>query len=158
MHPISSVDESRFPVFNWRGKPSFHNHLKRSFPSGICMWEGPCVFCFKWSGPRDALTWKKAGFPCRGLIAGSSFISQDERVSESPVEILQKALGLHLIWTKGLTSIWPPDMLANFSASKDDDACLFLNIFRNPNITVPTRKWPLVSRLISRSVRIVLQA
>ena len=54
-HPISSRDESWFPVFDWRGKPSFHKHLKRSFPLGICMWEGPCVFCFKRNGPRDAL-------------------------------------------------------------------------------------------------------
>ena len=35
--------------------PSFHKHLKRSFPFGICMWEGPCVLCFKRNGPRDAL-------------------------------------------------------------------------------------------------------
>ena len=37
-----------------------------------------CVFCLKWNGPRDALTQKKAGFPCSGLNAGSYFISQDE--------------------------------------------------------------------------------
>ena len=42
-HPISSGDESWFPVFDWRFKPSFHKHLKRSFPLGICMWEGPSV-------------------------------------------------------------------------------------------------------------------
>ena len=34
--------------------------------------------CLKWNGPRDALTQKKAGFPCSGLNAGSYFISQDE--------------------------------------------------------------------------------
>ena len=155
MHPISSGDESRFPVFNWKDKPSFHKLLKRSFPSGICMWEGPCVFSFKWNGPQDALTWKKAEFPCRGLIAVSSFISQDEMMSESPVETLQKALGLHLFWTTELTSLWHLDRLSEFSASKVDDACPFLNILRNPNNTVPTRKWHLVSRLTSRSVRIV---
>ena len=33
---------------------------------------------FQWNGPRDALTQKKAGFPCNGLNAGSYFISQDE--------------------------------------------------------------------------------
>ena len=38
------------------------------------------------------------------LSAGSSFISQDERMSESHVETLQKAIGLHLISTRGLTS------------------------------------------------------
>ena len=39
---------------------------------------------------------------------------------------------------------------------KGDDAWLFLKMDRNPNITVPTRKWALVSCLNSRSVRIVL--
>ena len=68
------------------------------------MREGLCVFCLKWTGPQDALTEKKAGFPCSGLNAGSSFISQDEGMSESPVETLEKALGLRLFWTGGLTS------------------------------------------------------
>ena len=54
-HPISSADEIWFPIFERRDKPSFHKHLKRSFPLGICMWEGPCVLCFKRNGPRDAL-------------------------------------------------------------------------------------------------------
>ena len=66
-HPISSGDESCFPVFEWRGKPSFHKHLKRSFPLGICIWEGPSVLCFKRNGPRDALIRKKYKFPCRAL-------------------------------------------------------------------------------------------
>ena len=39
---------------------------------------------------------------------------------------------------------------------KGDDAWLFLKIYRNINITVLTRKGRLVSRLTSRSVRIVL--
>ena len=43
-----------------------------------------------------------------------------------------------------------------FKASKGDDAWLFLKMGRNPNITVPTRKWALVSCLTSRSVHIVL--
>ena len=98
INTISSGDESWFPVFDWRGKPTFHKLLKRSFPSGIHMWEGPCVFCFKWNGPWDALTREWDGFLWRGLIAGSSFISQDESLSESTAETLQKALGLHLIW------------------------------------------------------------
>ena len=67
-HPISSGDERWFPVFDWRGKPSFHKDLKRSFPLGICMWEGPCVLCFKWNGPRDPLIRKKSKFPCRSFM------------------------------------------------------------------------------------------
>ena len=69
------------------------------------MFEAPCVFCLKWNGPRDALTQKKAEFPCSGLNSGSSFISQDERMSESPVETLEKAVSLRLIWTGEMTPI-----------------------------------------------------
>ena len=32
-------------------------------------------------------------------------MSQDEGMSESPVETLEKAVGLRLIWTGGLTSL-----------------------------------------------------
>ena len=64
-HPISSGDESWFPFFDWKGKPSFHKHLKRSFLLGICMWVGPCVLCFNRNGPWDALIRNKSKFPCR---------------------------------------------------------------------------------------------
>ena len=67
-HPISSGDESWIPVFEWRGKPSFHKHLKRTFPLGICMWARLCILCFKRNGPRDALIRKKSKFPCRGFM------------------------------------------------------------------------------------------
>ena len=40
------------PCLRMKSKPSFHKHLKRSFPLGICMWVGPCVLCFKRNGPR----------------------------------------------------------------------------------------------------------
>ena len=56
----------------------------------------------EWS--REALTQKKAGYPCSGLNAGSCFISQDEGMTVSPVETLEKAIVLHLFWTEGLTS------------------------------------------------------
>ena len=103
MHPISSQVESRFPVFDWRFEPTFHQHLKWSFPSAIGMSEGPCVFYLKLNGPGKTLTQKKAGFPCIGFNSGSCFISQDEGMSESPVETLEKAIVLHLIWIGGIT-------------------------------------------------------
>ena len=43
MYHILSQDESCFPVFDWRGEPVFHKHLKWSFPSSIGRWEGLCV-------------------------------------------------------------------------------------------------------------------
>ena len=51
------------------------------------------------------LTQKKAGFPCSGLNSGLCFMSKDEGMSESPVETLEKAVGLRLIWTGGITSL-----------------------------------------------------
>ena len=127
-----------FPVFYWRGKPAFHNHLNRSLPSEIGMWEPLCVFCLKYNGPGDALTQKKAGFPCSALNASSFFISQDEGMSESPVETIEKAIVLNLFWTDCLTSIWDFERCAEFSASKGDDAWFFVKIYRNTNITVAT--------------------
>ena len=98
MHTISSKVQSWFPVFDWRFEPTFHQHLKWSFPSSLGMWEGPCVFYLKLNWPRETLTQKEAGFPCRGLNSGSYFISQDDGMSESPVETLEKAIVLRLIW------------------------------------------------------------
>ena len=45
---------------------------------------GTLSLLLKWNGDRDALTRNKARFPCSDLNAGSSFISQDEGMSESP--------------------------------------------------------------------------
>ena len=47
---------------------------------------------------------KEGQISLQRLNAGSSFIAQEERMSESPIEILQKALGLSLISTRGLMS------------------------------------------------------
>ena len=124
MHPISSQDESWFPVFDWSFEPTFHQHLKWSFPSAIGMWEGPCVFCLKWNGPRETLTQKKAGFHCICLNSGSCCISQDEGISESPVETLEKAIVLRLIGIGGITSLWYLERHTEFKASKGDDAWL----------------------------------
>ena len=154
MDAISSREETWFSGFYWRGRPTFHKHLKRNFPSGICMWEGTCVLCFKWNWPQVALTRKKHGFPCRDLIQPhrsyhkmKGFLNPCRDPTESP--------SLPLISTGGHTSFWNLEWNAEFSASKVDDAWL-LYIVRNPNITMPTRKWPSVSRLMSRSVQIAL--
>ena len=41
---------------------------------------------------------KKAGFPCSGLNLGLCFMSQDEGMTDSPVETLKKSVGLRFIW------------------------------------------------------------
>ena len=153
MNLISSQDESWFPVFDWRGEPTLHKHLKWSFPSAIGMWEGPCL---KWNGPREALTQEKGGFPCSDLNFGSCLMSQDEGMSESPVQTLEKAVGLCLIWPGEITSLWHLQRHTEFNDSKGDDALLFLKMDRNPNISVVTRKWNSVSWFTSRCVSIVL--
>ena len=145
-----------FPVFDWRGKTTFHKHLKRSLPSEIGMWEGLCVFCLKWNIPRDVLIQNKAGFPCSVLNAGSYFISQDEGITETPMETLEKAIVLHHFWTEGLISFWHIERCAEFIASKGDDDWLFVKIDRDTIITVPSNKGRLASRLTFSSVRAVL--
>ena len=48
---------------------------------------------------------KKARFPCSALNLGSCFMLQDEGMSESPVETLEKAVGLRLFWIGGIISL-----------------------------------------------------
>ena len=43
-------------------------------------------------------------------------------MTESPVEILEKSIVLHLFWTEGLTSFSHIERCAEFIASKADDA------------------------------------
>ena len=67
-------------------------------------------------------------------------MSQDEEMSESPGETLEKALGLRLILTGGIRSFSHLERHTEFYTSKGEDALLFLKTDRNPNITVPTGK------------------
>ena len=48
---------------------------------------------------------KEGRMSCSGLNSGSCFISKDEGMSESPVETLEKAIVLRLIWIGGITSL-----------------------------------------------------
>ena len=77
-------------------------------------------------------------------------------MSESPVDTLEKALGLHFISKMGLTCLWQQESHVEFTASNFHDAWQFLNIVRNPNITVSNRKRDMDSHLTSRSFWIFL--
>ena len=77
-------------------------------------------------------------------------------MSESPVETLEKAIVLNLFWTEDRTSILDFEKCDEFNASKGDDACLFVKIDRNTNITVATNKGSLASRLTTISICIFL--
>ena len=48
---------------------------------------------------------KEGPIPCSGVNSGSSFISQNEDMSESPVENLEKAVRVSVVLTGGLTSL-----------------------------------------------------
>ena len=48
---------------------------------------------------------KEGQISLQWLNFGSCFMSQDEGMTESPVETLEKAVGLRLIWTGGITSL-----------------------------------------------------
>ena len=76
-------------------EPSLTNRYMRGTLSFLCQVE--------WN--RDSLTRNTVEFPWNGLNAGSSFIWQDEGMSESCVEILEGTLVPHLIWTVHLTSL-----------------------------------------------------
>ena len=99
--------------------------------------------------------YKEVQISLQKLHACSSFISQDERMSDSPVETLQKAVGLHFSSKRGLTCIWQRESHVEFTASKVDNAWQFFNIVRKPNITLSNRKRDLNSHWPSSSVRIV---
>ena len=85
-------------------------------------------------------------------------MSQDEGMSGSPVETLEKAVGLVLIWTGGITSLSYLERHTESNASTGDDALLFLKMDRNPKIFLETRKGRFVSHLTSRSVCIILSS
>ena len=133
MDAISSQEESTFPGFYWRGRPTFHKYLRRSLPSAIGMREGLWAFCLKWNRPQDALTQWKAGFPSSVLNAGSSFISQDEIMYESPVECIEKALASCLIWR----------VLTYLDTLKDTQSSML------QNVTMPDSSWELIGNPIS---------
>ena len=116
------------------------------------------TMCFmlqsKWT-PRCP-DYKEVQISLQRLHACSSFLSQDERMPECPVETLQEALGLNFSSERGLTWLWQLESHVELTASNFNDAWQFLNIVRNHNITVSNRKRDLNAHFTSRSVRIVL--
>ena len=74
------------------------------------------VFPQQWLGERDSVLSVSSGMyierpdskegriSLQWLKLGSCFMSQDEGLSEYPVETLEKAVGLRLIWTGGIIS------------------------------------------------------
>ena len=91
--PLFSFTSDRLPFLDVSLLPK---KLEVWFLTRIFEYERSFQFLGRW---QDVVTKKKAGFLFSVLNAGSSFISQDEVMSESPVETIEKALGLHLFWT-----------------------------------------------------------
>ena len=144
-----------FPVFDRRGKPTFHKHLKWSLPSEIGMWEGLCVFCLKWNDPWCPDS-KKGGVSLHLLKCMLIFHlprRRDDRIpcgvsreSHSPPPLLDRRPHILLThrevrWVHCFKRWW----------------CLTLREnWRNTSITLPINKGSLASHLTSSSVRIVL--
>ena len=155
MYPISSQEESWFPGFYWTVRSTLNKYLKRILPSAIGMWEGPWVFCLKWSGYWDSLkerksdflavAWMHAHFSSHNIKGCLNILCSPQRKPYVPPHLDR---GPHITWHfKSPT---------DFSILKGSAACLFLKIDRNPNISVETRKGRMVSHLTSRSVCIIL--
>ena len=154
-HPLSSGDESWFPVFDWRGKPCFQKHLKRSFPLGICMWEDPLFYASSEMDPEKPWLERSPNFPAEDSCMFIVHITRwkdvwvpyrDRTESPRPPHHLKKGPNMPLTTRK-------PRGVHCFNF---DDAWKFFTIVRNPDITVSNRKRDVNSHLTSRSVRIVL--
>ena len=66
---------------------------------------------------------KEGQITLQRLNSCSSFISQDETMSECPVKTLQNAIGRHLISKKPLTFLCNVERHATFTALNYDNAC-----------------------------------
>ena len=144
------------PCLRLRRSAIFQKALQEEFSLRNMYVRGTLCFMLQGKWTPRCPHWKEDQISLQRLHSCSSFISQDERMSESPVETLQKTLCLHFISKRGVTWLWQLESHVEFTASNVDDAWQFFNIVRNPNITVSKRKRDLNSHLTSRSVRIVL--
>ena len=154
-NPISSGHESWFPVFDWRGKPSFHKHLKRNFPLRICMWEDPVFYASSEMDPEMPWLLRSPNFPAEAscmLIVHTTRWKDVWVPLRDPTE--SPKLPLHL--KKGPNMPFTTRKPRGVHCFKCWDAWQFFNIVRIPNITVSNRKIDLNSHLTSRSVCIVL--
>ena len=103
MHPISSRDENDSlssteevsQLFTSTSRGDFLQKLGCERDSGFSASSGMSPRC------PDS---KEGGVSLQWLKCRLNFISQDEGMTESPVETVEKAIVLHLFWTAGLTS------------------------------------------------------
>ena len=141
-------------------------------PHIIPKWELiPCLWLKIWANfpPAPQVEFSLSNRYVRGTLC---FLSQVEWTARDPdskegqisLQCLKFRLVFHLtrwrdVWIPcgdPRETLWYLERHTEFKASKGDDAWLFLKMDSNPNITIPTRMWALVSFLTSRSVRIVL--
>ena len=85
--------------------PTFPQAPQEEFSLSSRNVRGTLCFLSEVEWTPEALTQKKGRFQYSGLNSGSSFISQDEGMSKFPVETQEKAMGVRLIWTGGITSL-----------------------------------------------------
>ena len=128
---------------------------QEEFSLRICMWEGPCVLCFKRNGPRDALIGKMSKFPCRVFKHTHRSYHKWKDVwvpCRDPTESPRPPLHIKNGPNMPLTTRNPRGV----HCFKWWRGLIIFNTVRNPSINVSNRKRYLNSHLTSRSVRIVL--
>ena len=86
---FSSIREIEVPyIFDWE-----HGTPQQAMPGNRAS---------SWGEGEVSWLFSRDGLLCSWLNAGSYFISQDEGMTESPVETLEKAIVNHLFWTESL--------------------------------------------------------
>ena len=102
-HAILSGVKSWFPVFEWSGKPSFHKHLKRSFPLGICE-RDPVFYASSEMDPEMPWLERSPNFPAEAscmLIVHITWSKDVWVFCRDP----RKSPSLHIISKMGLTCL-----------------------------------------------------
>ena len=96
MYHISSQDGSWFPVFDWRGEPVFHKHLKWSFPQQY-VGERDSVISFSFGMYRERPDSKESLISLQWLKFSIVFHLTRWRDVWIPCETIEKAVVLRLI-------------------------------------------------------------
>ena len=104
MHSISSGDENDTLSSTAEVSQLSTSTSRGAFPQKYVR-ERDCVFTASSKMDHEMPSHKEGWLSLQCLKCRPSFISQDEGMSESPVETLEKAIVLNFFWTEGLQSI-----------------------------------------------------
>ena len=96
----------RADSLSWlKGQPTIPKHLKWSFPSAICWWEGLCAFCLKWNVPQEPWLKRRPDFPQWLKFRLVVHVTRWRDVW-IPCGKPRESRRSRVIWTGGNTSLW----------------------------------------------------